>query len=372
MEKIKERFGFGYMRLPMKQGEVDVEKTCEMVDAFMQAGFNYFDTAHGYTDGKSEGAVKACISSRYPREAFVLTDKLTGDYFKAEQDIRPLFESQLAACGVEYFDFYLMHAQTAESFAKFKACRAYETAFALKNEGKVRHVGISFHDKPEVLEAILTEYPQLEVVQLQFNYVDFEDPAVQSRACYEVCRKFSKPVIVMEPAKGGNLVKLPPKAKEVFDALGGGSPASYALRFAAGFEGIRMVLSGMNDLAQVQENTAFMKDPRPLDAQEQKAIGNVREIFRAMNLIACTGCRYCAAGCPQKLPIADMFAAMNAQKRSEDNWNAGYYYNICTAGRGRACDCIECGACEQSCPQHLPIRALLKTVSAEFDQQENA
>ena len=189
MEKIKKNFGFGCMRLPMKDGEVDIEQTCRMVDAFLESGFNYFDTAHDYLGGKSERALKTCLTSRYPRDRYILTDKLTNFFFKKQEDIRPLFQSQLEACGVEYFDFYLMHAQGADNFAYFKKCRAYETALELKAEGKIRHFGISFHDRAEVLEQILTEYPQVEVVQIQFNYLDYEDPAVESRKCYEVCRK---------------------------------------------------------------------------------------------------------------------------------------------------------------------------------------
>lgn len=201
----------------------------------MEQGFNYFDTAHGYLQGKSELALKECLTSRYPREDYVLTDKLSGSYFNKEEDIRPFFESQLAACGVDYFDFYLMHSQSTTNYQHYRDCRAYETAFALKAEGKVRHVGISFHDRAAVLEQILTDYPAIEVVQIQFNYLDYDDVAVQSRKCYEVCRRPGKPVLVMEPVKGGSLVNLPDDAKAVLDALHGGSPASYAIRFAAGF-----------------------------------------------------------------------------------------------------------------------------------------
>ena len=254
MENVKRNFGFGCMRLPMNGSEVDTAETCRMVDAFLEAGFNYFDTAHGYIQGKSETALKACLTSRYPREKYILTDKLTGNFFKTEADIRPFFESQLEACGVNYFDFYLMHAQGAGNYGHYKECHAYETAFQLKAEDTIRHVGISFHDRAELLDEILTEYPQIEVVQIQFNYLDYDDQAVQSRACYEVCVKHNKPVIVMEPVKGGNLVNLPEDAKAVLDALHGGSPASYAIRFAAGFPGVMMVLSGMSDLAQMQDN----------------------------------------------------------------------------------------------------------------------
>lgn len=212
------------MRLPMKDGEVDTEEFSRMVDTFLGNGFNYFDTAHGYLDGKSETAIRECLTARYPRDRYILTNKLTSSYFKKEEDIRPLFEQQLAACGVDYFDFYLMHSQTAENFEYFKKRRAYETALQLKEEGKFRYFGISFHDRAEVLEQILTEYPQIEVVQIQFNYLDYNDPAVQSRQCYEVCRKYGKPVLVMEPVKGGSLVNLPKEALEVLDSLNGGSP----------------------------------------------------------------------------------------------------------------------------------------------------
>ena len=243
MDKIKKNFGFGCMRLPMIGEDVDIEQTRQMVDLFLKEGFNYFDTAHGYIQGKSELAVRECLTSRYPREQYILTDKLTGNYFKKEEDIRPFFESQLEACGVDYFDFYLMHSQGSGNFPHFKSCRAYETAFELKKEGKIRHVGMSFHDTAEVLDQILTEYPQIEVVQIQFNYLDYEDPKIQSRLCYEVCRKHNKPIIIMEPVKGGSLVNLPKIAGDVLDELQGGSPASYAIRYAAGFPGVMMVLS---------------------------------------------------------------------------------------------------------------------------------
>ncbi len=370
-DQVKKNFGFGCMRLPMKGEEVDIPQTKEMVDAFLEAGFNYFDTAHGYLQGKSETALREALTSRYPRSQYILTDKLTNFFFKKEEDIRPFFASQLEACGVDYFDFYLMHAQGAENFKFFKACRAYETAFALKEEGKVRHVGISFHDRAEVLEQILTEYPQIEVVQIQFNYLDYDDPAVESRKCYEVCRKYGKPVIVMEPVKGGNLVNLPENAKKILDELHGGSPASYAIRFAAGFEGIMMVLSGMSSMEQMEDNLSYMKEFQPLNDQEKLAVQKVRDIFHSMNLISCTSCRYCVAGCPKHISIPDLFAVMNTKQIHHD-WNADYYYNVVhTSGeKGKASDCIQCGKCEQACPQHLPIRDLLVKVAAEFEKGE--
>ena len=370
MERIKKNFGFGFMRLPMQDGEVDIAETNRMVDAFLDAGFNYFDTAHGYLQGKSEKALKTCLTSRDLRDRYILTDKLTENLFKTEADIRPVFESQLEACGVDYFDFYLMHSQCLENYGHFKACRAYETAFALKEEGKVRHVGISFHGRPELLEQILTEYPAIEVVQIQFNYVDYDDPSVQSRKCYEVCRKFNKPVIVMEPVKGGNLVKLPDDARAVLDALHGGSPASYAIRFAAGFPGMLMVLSGMSTLEQVQDNISFMKDFKPLGETELAAIAKVQEIFRSKNLIPCTGCRYCTDGCPKQIAIPELFATMNAKQIYHD-WHTDYYYNAVYALPGhKASDCVKCGKCESVCPQHLPIRQLLENVANEFEKKE--
>lgn len=367
MNEIKKNFGFGCMRLPMKGDEVDTAEMNRMVDAFLDAGFNYFDTAHGYLQGKSETALKECLASRYPRDRYILTDKLTANFFTTEEDIRPFFESQLAACGVDYFDFYLMHAQGLTNYDHFKACHAYETAFALKAEGKVRHVGISFHDRAEVLEQILTEYPEIEAVQIQFNYVDYDDPAVQSRKCYEVCVKHEKPVIVMEPVKGGNLVKLPEDAKAVLDALHGGSPASYALRFAAGFPGIMMVLSGMSDMPQMRDNISFMSNFQPLNEKELAAVEEVQKIFRSKHLIPCTSCRYCTDGCPKHISIPDLFATMNTKQLYHD-WNADYYYSVVHAAPGRkASDCLKCGKCEKVCPQHLPIRKLLEDVAKEFE-----
>ncbi len=364
---VKKNFGFGCMRLPMENGEVNYDLTKQMVDAFLDAGFNYFDTAHGYLNGKSEVALRECLTSRYPRESYVLTNKLSTHHFTKQEDIRPLFESQLEACGVDYFDFYLMHAQNKDSYEKYCAIHAYEESLKLLEEGRIRHFGISFHDKADFLEKILTDYPQIEVVQIQLNYVDFEDPAVESRKCLEICRKHGKPAIIMEPVKGGSLVNLPEAAQKVFDDLHGGSNASYAIRFAASQEGVMMVLSGMGDMDMMNDNISYMKDFQPLNEAESAAVNKVCEIFRSLGAIPCTSCRYCTEVCPQGIVIPDLFACLNA-KRIFNNWNTGYYYNnVNTAAGTKASDCLKCGACEQLCPQHLKIRDLLEAVAKEFE-----
>ncbi len=365
--KIKKNFGFGCMRLPMKENEVDYAEFSKMIDTFIDAGFNYFDTAHGYLGGKSEIALRECLVKRYSREEYVLVNKLTEPYFNANEDIRPFFVNQLLWCGVDYFDIYLMHAQDRDNFKKFKECRAYETAFELKKEGKIKHVGISFHDSAEVLDEILTTYPDIEIVQLQFNYLDYEDASVQGRLNYEVCLKHNKPIIVMEPVRGGALVKLPPAAQMIFDSLNGGSNASYAIRYAAGFGNIVMTLSGMGNMEMMLDNIGYMSDFKPLSEKEQEAVSAVCKIIKAQNLISCTDCKYCVAHCPQNIPIPTIFACLNSQK-AYGGWVSGMYYETHTSGGAKASDCIQCGACESQCPQHLEIRELLKQAAKEFEK----
>ncbi len=362
------KLGFGCMRPPMKDGEPDAAEFSRMVDAYIEAGFNYFDTAHGYVSGKNEAMLKTCLTSRYPREAYILTDKLSTNFFKTEEEILPLFEKQLEECGVEYFDYYLMHAQDRILYEKYKSCNAYEIALGLKEQGKIKHFGISFHDTAEVLEQILCDYPQIEVVQIQFNYADYYDPAVQSRKVYETCRKYGKPVIIMEPVKGGCLVNLPDEAKAVFDELGTRSYASYAIRFAAGFEGVMSVLSGMGSMEMVEDNVNSIKNFVPLNEKELEAIDKVRAIFAAKDTIPCTACKYCVDSCPKNIPIPELFGCLNS-KRMYNNWSASYYYNVHTRNGGSAGTCIKCGKCETFCPQHLKIRDLLETVAEEFEKK---
>ena len=369
--EIHGNFGFGCMRLPMKDGSVDHEQFCEMTDAFLAAGFNYFDTAHGYIGGKSETAIAAAVSARHKRSEFLLTNKLSDSYFKTNADIRPFFETQLKACGVDYFDFYLMHAQNRNNYAQYQNARAYEEALKMKEEGLLRHLGISFHDKADVLDRILSEHPEVEIVQIQFNYLDYEDPGVEGRKVYEVCEKHAKPVIVMEPVKGGRLANLPDEAAKILSSLGGGSNASYAVRFAASFAQMAMVISGMSDNVQMADNLAAMRDFKPVTEEELAALGRVCAVFRGMDLIPCTACRYCVEQnkCPKDIRIPDIFAARNAYETFHSFTTAMHYRDTLTAdGHGKASDCIRCGRCEKVCPQHLAIRDLLADTAAVFEK----
>jgi len=363
------KFGFGCMRLPMNNGEVDCEELNKMIDLFMQEGFNYFDTAHGYINGKSETALKECLVKRYPREKYILTDKLTTNYFETEEDIIPLFNKQLENTGVEYFDYYLMHAMNKEFYQKYVNCNAFDVARQLKKGGRIKHLGISFHDKADVLDKILSEQPDIEVVQIQFNYADFDDNGIESYKCYQVCEKHNKPVIAMEPVKGGALVNLPEEAKRILDEHSNGIKryASYAIRFCASFEKMFMVISGMSDLEQMKDNLSYMKDFVPFTEEEFELVKRVSNLLKTQDTIPCTACQYCVSECPQFIPIPDLFACYNAKKQFND-WNSNWYYGIYTKDKGKAADCIKCGNCETACPQHLEIRDLLDKVSEIFDR----
>lgn len=361
------RFGFGAMRLPMLDGEVDKAQFCAMIDEFLAAGFTYFDTAHGYLDGKSELAIRDCLCARYPRESFQLADKLSAGFFKTREEVLPFFEEQLRCTGAGYFDYYLIHAMSAERYDFYREVGALDIIPQLKREGRVRHFGMSFHDKAEVLDRILTEHPELEFVQLQFNYLDYEDPVVESRKCYEVCVKHGKKVSVMEPVKGGALAELPADAGAILNALGGGSHASYALRFAESFDNVFMVLSGMSTLEQMRDNLATMSDFRPLDDAELTAVHKVAATLRGKGAIPCTACRYCTSGCPAGIDIPSCFSCFNSKRMFGRPQSSERYAELTKNGSGPN-DCIGCGQCEEACPQHLKVRELLREVAAEFGE----
>ena len=352
MDKIKGKLGFGCMRLPYINNEIDLVQTKAMVDLFLENGFNYFDTAHGYLNEQSEYIVKECLTKRYSRDKYLIATKLSPNYFNKNEDIRPFFFKQLDAIGVDYVDFYLMHCQNKELFKKYRDCLAYEEAFKLKEEALIRHVGFSFHDKANVLDEILTTYPEIEFVQIQFNYLDYEDENVEARKCLEVCLKHNKKVMVMEPVRGGALARLPLKANELLKTLSNDSPASYAIRFAASFPNVVMVLSGMSNLDQMKDNISFMKDFKPINEKENEVLKEIVNIIKEVKMIPCTNCKYCLEVCPNNVRIPEIFSTINSLNRYNEG-NKEIFKEI---------NCIKCGKCEKACPQHIEIRKILEEV----------
>lgn len=360
-DNIKNKLGFGCMRLKMTDGKVDYDEFNRMIDAFIDAGFNYFDTAHGYIDGKSEIAIRECLTSRYKREDYILADKLSEWFFENENEIEPLFEKQLKNCGVEYFDFYLFHCLTRNSYPKHKKCNSFEIVKKLKQQGKIKHIAMSFHDTADVLDMILTEQPDIEAVQLQINYLDYDDPSVQSKACYDVAVKHGKKVIVMEPVRGGYLANLPDKAAKELDKLNGGSYASFALRYAASYPEVFMVLSGMGSTEMMQDNINTFTNFVPFSNEEYKTADKLREIIREVRQIPCTGCSYCTDVCPKNIPIPELFSLYNkvlSAKITEGQAKESFPKN-----KASASDCIKCGKCEGVCPQSIEIKKHIEEIS---------
>ena len=367
------KLGFGLMRLPMDGGQVDLRQFQQMVDLFLEKGFNYFDTAYGYLDGKSEAAAREAIVKRYPRDRYLLATKLPAwsgapDQAAAEQ----MFWTSLKRTGAEYFDFYLMHNMGGDRSVFFERYHTWEFLLERKREGLIRHLGFSFHDKADELERLLQMYPETEFVQLQINYADWENPAIESRLCYEMAQRYGKPVVIMEPVRGGSLAKLPPEAEKLFRAADPkASASSWALRYAASLEGLVTVLSGMSTLEQMQDNVSVMASFRPLDQDERQVVAQVREILAKMPQVPCTACRYCVKGCPQSIEIPGIFRAMNSDLIYGNRVAALSQYAFETRHGGVASRCIGCGQCESVCPQHIGIIALLAQAAKTLEKRES-
>ena len=351
------KLGFGLMRLPkLKDGTIDIEQTKDMVDAFLAAGGTYFDTAYVYDNGESEKAAKAALVDRVPRESFTLATKLNVAVAKDEASAKKQFEVSLERTGAGYFDYYLLHAISAENIEKYNEYRIWDYAKELKEKGLVKYWGFSFHDSAEMLDQLLTEHPDVDFIQLQINYADWENPNVQSRACWETARRHGVSVVVMEPVKGGMLANPPESVMSEFTSADpDASAASWAIRFVASLDGIITVLSGMSNQEQMDDNLSYMRDFKPLDEKEQETVRKAQKALAEVPSIACTGCRYCTDGCPMGIPIPEIFSAMNKNLVYHQLEKARRDYGWRTEGKGKARECIRCGQCEAVCPQHLTV-----------------
>ena len=360
------RMGFGFLRLPRANGEaVDMALLNQLVDAFLNQGGTYFDTAYTYLDGQSEIAFRGAVVERYSKDRFQIADKLPSWMVRSTQDCQRYFDEQCERCGVDFFDVYLLHWLNQKNY---DICEGYdEFAFLrkMKAQGKVGKIGFSYHDNATLLDEILTAHPEAEVVQLQLNYLDWDSAAIEGRKCYDTAVKHGRSVVVMEPLKGGTLANLPQKAKELLEACRPDSPSRWALRFIHSLPQVDIILSGMNALDQVLEN---MEDMTPLSEPERRLIMRAAEIIEEKTAVACTGCRYCMAGCPRDIPIPDFFAMYNACCRNpQESWKIQPIYQRTAADQAKASACIQCGQCEHHCPQRLPIISHLQKVSEMFE-----
>lgn len=370
------KLGFGLMRLPLTdandKGSIDIEALKEMVDTFMEQGFTYFDTAWMYCAFKSENAVKEALTDRYPRDRYTLTTKLHASYLKTKEDRDRIFEEQRQKTGVDYFDYYLIHAIDQELYSIYNEMDCFNWLIEKKKQGLVKHIGFSYHDSAEFLDQVLTEHPEMEFVQLQMNYLDWESAEVQSRKCYEVAIKHGKPVIVMEPVKGGTLADVPAEVRESFAAYHPDlSVPSWAIRFVASLDNVAMVLSGMSNMEQLMDNISYMKEFVPMNAEETELVHKAAEMIKDSIAIPCTGCSYCTEGCPMQIAIPDLFRVYNKSKRGEiTDVEANEEYRQLTESGGKARECLACGQCQVACPQHLEIINYLKDVAKCMEKQD--
>ena len=369
---MEKKLGFGTMRLPLREAQdprsIDLEQFRQMADLYLERGFCYFDTAYPYHEGLSEEAVRQCVAERYPRERFLLADKMPVYLVKGPEDYERIFSEQLRRCGVDYFDVYLLHNLGRDRYPNTERFGGFAFLRQLKEKGLARNIGFSFHDDAQMLDQILTAHPEVDVVQLQINYLDWNGAVAQSGRCYEVAKRHGKDVIVMEPVKGGQLAALPPAAMEQFTAFYGESapsPASLAIRFAASLEQVKVVLSGMSSLAQVEDNSGFMQDFVPLSRAERELAGRIETELKRAIKVPCTSCRYCMEVCPNNIAIPNYFGLLNLHAVTGKKTNM--YYQRYSLDHGKASDCIKCGRCEKNCPQHLPIRALLEEFRALYE-----
>ena len=360
------KLGFGLMRLPKKGVKTDVEQTKKMVDMFIEAGFTYFDTAYVYLG--SEAAAKKALVERYPRESYTLASKINASVAPTEKFAKKEFFTSLERTGAGYFDYYLLHAFMENNYEKYDKFHLWDFVKEQKEKGLVKHYGFSFHGGPKLLDKLLTEHPDVEFVQLQLNYADWENEKITSRANYEMARKHGKSIVVMEPVKGGSLAKPDKKIENLFrDYAPAMSPASWAIRFAASLDGIITVLSGMSNVEQMQDNLSYMKDFKPLNEDEQKIIQQAQRILGQASTVPCTACHYCTEGCPMEIPIPDIFSALNLQLGNGQLDEAkNQYLSVAEEGH-RASDCIECRQCENACPQHIAITDCLKKAAEALE-----